>query len=217
MSKPAAPPEENLAKLLDGFKVSELFKDTEELAATQPKAAKAWEANKLAKRNARPPKTAVRDVSTALQRQKTAQAKEQAKLVELEAAAKAAADAVEEAKQKAIKRQEDIDRLQAKYDQELARLIQTKDSVTRDAFQALSGCVEVQPLLSQMASAFTGMLAAVTPTPAATDERNDDIDMQPDKGLTVEAVARALHAVVGRTHRRRERGQGEYVERERRA
>ena len=46
-------------------------------------------------------------------------------------------------KQKAIKRQGDIDRLQTDYDQELARLVQTLDSVThlqmslRDAFQAL--------------------------------------------------------------------------------
>ena len=118
----------------------------------------------------------------------------------LEAHTKAAADAVEEAKQKAIKRQEDIDRLQAEYDQELVPLLQAKDSVTHlqkslsDAFQALSGCVEAQPLLSQMESAFTGlsgMLAAATPTPVATDERNDDIDTQPDEWLTVEAVARA--------------------------
>ena len=79
----------------------------------QAKVEQAWEADKLAKRNAGPPETAVHDVSTALQRRKAAQAKEQAKLVELEAAAKAAVEAVEEAKQKAIKRQEDIDRLQA--------------------------------------------------------------------------------------------------------
>ena len=95
-------------------------------------------------------------MSTALQRQKAAQAK----LVELETAAKAAAEAVEEAKQKAIKRQEDIDPLQADFDQELAILVRSSDSVThlqvRDAFQALSGCVEAQPLLSQMESAFTG-------------------------------------------------------------
>ena len=155
---------------------------------------------KLAKHSARPPETAVHDVSTALQRQKAAQAKEQAKLAELEEAAKKAAESVQEAKQKAIKRQEDIDRLHAENDRELAPLVQTKDSVThlqksvRDAFQALSGCVEAQPLLTQLESASTGlssMLVAATPTPAATDARIDDVDMQPDTGLTAEAVARA--------------------------
>ena len=35
------------------------------------------------------------------------------------------------------------------------------------------------------------MLAAATPTPATTDGRIDDVVMQPDTGLSVEAVARA--------------------------
>ena len=41
MSKPSAPPEANLAKLLDGLQESELFKESEELAAVQAKAEKA--------------------------------------------------------------------------------------------------------------------------------------------------------------------------------
>ena len=69
-----------------------------------------------------PPETAV-NVSTALQRQKTQAMR--ARLVELEAATKAAA------KQKAIKRQEEIARLQAECDQDLAHLVQIPDSVTR--------------------------------------------------------------------------------------
>ena len=108
------------------------------------------------------------------------------------AQAKAAAESVEDVKQKAIKRQEDIDRLQAVYDHEVSRLIQSSSS--KVAFQALSVCVEAQPLLSLVESSFaglSGMLAAATLTLAATDGRNDDIDMQPDKELTVEAVARA--------------------------
>ena len=136
-------------------------------------------------------------MSASLQRDKAAQAKEQAKLAELEEAAKRAAESVEEAKQKAIKRQEDIDSPQEKYDQELARLVQTPDSVThlqksaRDALQALSGCVEAQPLLTQLELAFTGLSsAAATPTPPAADVRNDDIDMHPEK-VSADALARA--------------------------
>ena len=189
MSKPATPPEVAVAKFLDGLKNNEHCKDSEELAARQAKAEMALEADKLAMRQ---PETAVHSVSAALERQKAAQAKEQAKMAELEQAAKKAAESVEEAKQKAIKRQEEIDRLQAEYDQELARLVQTSDSVThlqkslRDAFQALYGCVEAQPLLAQLESAFTGlsgMLEVATPTPPATDARNDDINMQPDKSF----------------------------------
>ena len=56
MSKPSTPPGVNLAKLLDGLKD---FKGSEELAAMQAKAEKALEADKLAKRNARTPETAV--------------------------------------------------------------------------------------------------------------------------------------------------------------
>ena len=65
----------------------------------------------------------------------------------------------------------------------------------REAFQAVSGCVEAQPLLTQLDLSFTGlssMLAAATPKPLATDERNDDIDMQPDKAVSADAVARAF-------------------------
>ena len=94
MSKPSTPLEVNLAKILDGLKDNEHFKDSAELAAMQAKVAKALAADKLAKRNARPPETAVHSVSSALQRNKVAQAKEQAKLAELEEAAKKAAESV---------------------------------------------------------------------------------------------------------------------------
>ena len=80
-----------------GFKDNEHFKDSEELAALQAKAEQAWEADKLAKRQAHsrsrspigspgPPKS-----------------QSQAKITELEAAAKAAVEAVDEGKQKAEK------------------------------------------------------------------------------------------------------------------
>ena len=64
----------------------------------------------------------------------------------------------------------------------------------REAFQALSGSVEAQPLLSQLELASTGlssMLAAATPTLPATHAGNDDIDMQPDKAISAEVLARA--------------------------
>ena len=161
----------------------------------QAKAEKSWEANKLAKRNARPPETAVHDVSTTLHRQKAAQAKEQAKLVELEAAAKAAAEAVEQAKQKAIKRQEDIDRLQAEYDQELARLVQTKDSVTH-----------LQKSLRDSNAHSGGHRRAQRRRERAARH-----------GAHGPGGGQSLHAVVGRPPRRRERGQEAEVRGVRRA
>ena len=100
MSKPSTPPKFAVTKFLDGLKDTEHFKGSEELAAMQAKVEEALEADKLAKRNARLPETAVHSVSPLLQRQKAAQAKEQAKLTELEEAAKKAAESVEEAKQK---------------------------------------------------------------------------------------------------------------------
>ena len=117
MSKPPTIPEVNLAKLQDGLMENERFKQ-------------AWEADKLAKRQARTPEVAVHSVSTALQRQKATQAKTQAKVVELEAAGKAAVEAVEEAKQKVPKQQVEIDKLQADYELELARLVKTSHPVT---------------------------------------------------------------------------------------
>ena len=166
MSKPSTPPEANLAKLLDKLKANEHFKGSEELAAMQVKAEKACEADKLAKRDARTPETAVHSVSTALQRDKAAQAKEQAKLVESEEAAKAAVEAVEEAKQKSVTRQEEIDGLQAEYDLELARLVPTSDSVAhhqkslRDTFHALASRLEARSLITHLDAA----VAAVTRT-----------------------------------------------------
>ena len=60
-------PEGNNGKLLEELQKIK-FKDSEKLPAVQAKAGNAVEADKLAKRNARPPETAVHSVSTALQR-----------------------------------------------------------------------------------------------------------------------------------------------------
>ena len=79
----------------------------------QAKMEQAWEADKLAKRQARTPEVAVQSALSALQNRKAAMAKSQDKISELEAASKKAAKAVEEAKQKAEKL----------YDEELARLV----------------------------------------------------------------------------------------------
>ena len=149
----------------------------------QAKVEQAWEADKLAKRQARTPEVAVQPGLSALQSRKAAMAKSQTKITELEAAAKQAAEAVEEAKQKAEKLQGEIDKLQTEYDEELARLVKLLDPVThlqsnvRAAFQALSGNPEAQPLISQLETAFTGLsslLAPATPTPMATDVRDDE-------------------------------------------
>ena len=179
----------------------QLFKDSAEVAALRAKAEQAKEANKLAKLSARPPETAVRDVFTALRRNKASYAKDQEKITELEAAATAAAEAVEKAKQKAAERLALINSLEADYAKEVGRLSQRSDSIThlqtslRDAFHPLENSAEALPLLSQLQSVFTslsGMLAAATPTPAAVEELPDDVDMKPDKGLSAEAAARAF-------------------------
>ena len=71
----------------------------------QAKVEQAWEADKLAKRQARTPEVAVQSALSALQSRKAAMAKSQTKISELDAAAKQTAKAVEEAKQKAAKLQ----------------------------------------------------------------------------------------------------------------
>ena len=86
--KPSTPPEVNLAKISDGPKDNEHFKDSEELAAMQAKAEQAWEADKLAKRQASTPEVAVQSAYSALPNRKVTLAKSQAKITELEAAAK---------------------------------------------------------------------------------------------------------------------------------
>ena len=165
----------------------------------QAKMEQAWEADKLAKRQARTPEVAVQSALSALQNRKAAMAKSQGKISELEAAAKKAAEAVEEAKQKAEKLQGDIDKLQKEYDEELARLVKPSDPAThlqgnvRAAFQALSGNPEAQPLIAQLDTAFTGLsslLAAATPTPMATDVRDDEeLQLAKEKDISHEALA----------------------------
>ena len=214
-SKSSAPPEVNLAKMLDGLQENEHFKGTEVLAAMEAKVEQARETDKLAKHQARTPEVAVHSVSSALPNRKATLAKTQAKVFELEAAAKAAVEAVEEAEQQVAK--------------ELSRQVKTSDPVTHlqkslgEAFHSLPGSVEAQPLLSQLELAFTGtssMLAAATPTPPATDARNNDIDMQPDKVLSVEAVARAcarsLEGLPEDESEAKKQKFVEYVEQERR-
>ena len=102
--KPSAPPEYNLAKVLDGLKENEHFKDSEELAAMQAKMEQASEADKLAKRQARTPEVAVQAALSALQNRKAAMAKSQAKISELEEAAKKAAEAAARGNRQAIER-----------------------------------------------------------------------------------------------------------------
>ena len=196
----------------------------------QAKAEQAWEADKLAKRQARTPEVAVQSAFSAFQSRKAALAKSQTKISEVEAAAKAAAEAVDEAKQKAEKLQGEIDKLQTEYDEEVARLVKPSDPVTHlrnivcEALQALSGNLEAQPPISQLETAFTGVsssLAAATPTPPAADVR-DDIDMQPDKekAISIEAMARAfersLEGLPEEEHEAKKAKFVEYVEQERR-
>ena len=196
--KPSAPPEYNLAKVLDGLKENEHFKDSEELAAMQAKMEQAWEADKLAKRQARTPEVTVQAAFSALQNRKAAMAKSQAKISELEEAAQKAAEAVEEAKQKAEKLQGEIDKLSKEYDEELARLVMPSDPVSnlqsnvRAAFQALSGNPEAQPLIAQLESTFkglSGLLAAATPTPMATEVRDEELQLDKEKDTSHEALA----------------------------
>ena len=213
------PPEYNLAKVLDGLKDNEHFKGSEELAAMQAKMEQAWEADKLAKRQARTPEVAVQAAFSALQNRKAAMAKSQAKISELEEAAQKAAEAVEEAKQKAEKLQGEIDKLSKEYDEELARLVKPSDPVSnlqsnvRAAFQALSGNPEAQPLIAQLETAFTGLsslLAAATPTPMATEVRDDEeLQLDKEKDISHEALAvrQSLRAVAAGPARRRARGQ----------
>ena len=223
--KPSAPPEYNLAKVLDGLKENEHFKDSEELAAMQAKMEQAWEADKLAKRQARTPEVAVQAAFSALQNRKAAMAKSQAKISELEEAAQKAAEAVEEAKQKAEKLQGEIDKPSKEYDEELARLTKPSDPVSnlqsnvRAAFQALSGNPEAQPLIAQLESAFTvlsSLLAAATPTPMATEVRDDE-ELQPDKEKDIShealAVARAFErSLQGLPEEEREAKKAKMVE-----
>ena len=157
-------------------------------------------------------------------------AKSQTKITELEAAAKQAAEAVEEAKQKAEKLQGEIDKLQTEYDEEVARLVKPSDPVThlqnnvREAFQALSGNLEAQPLISRLETAFTGLsslLAAATPTPMVNDMRRHRRAAGQREGLSERSngVARALkRSLEGLPEEEREAKKAkivEYVEKER--
>ena len=223
--KPSTPPKLHLAKVLDGLKDNEHFKDSDELDAMQAKMEQAWEADKLAKRQARISEVAVQSAFSALPNRKAAMAKSQDEISELEAAAKKAAEAVEEAKQKAEKRQGEIDKLQNEYDEELVRLFKPSDAVThlqsnvRAAFQALSGNPEAQPLIAQLETVFTGLsslLAAATPTPMATDAR-DDAELQSGKEKDIShealAVARAFErSLEGLPEEEREAKKAKMVE-----
>ena len=116
------------------------------------------------------------------------------------------------------------------YDEEVARLVKPSDPVTRprnsvrEAFQALSGSVEAQPLVSQLQTAFKGLsslLAAATPTPPAVDTR-DDIDVQPDRdsAMSTEAMdkafERSLEGLLEEEREAKKQKFVEYVEQERR-
>ena len=141
-------------------------------------------------------------MATALQRQKALQAKEQVKRAELEEPARNAKKAVDEAKEKAIKRQEEINQLQTNYEWEKARSVPTPESVAnlhkalRDTFQAFPAHGEAKTLITQLDAAVTGLsglLAAATPTPPATDCSND-VDMAV---LANEAYTRAFFWLLG--------------------
>ena len=138
---------------------------------------------------------------------------------------------MEEAKQKAEKLQGEIDKLSKEHDEEVARLVKPSNPVThlqsnvREAFQALSGNPEAQPLIAQLETAFTGfssLLAAATPTPMATEVRDDE-DLQQDKEKAISneavAVARAFErSLQGLPDEEREAKKAkivEYVEQER--
>ena len=191
----------------------------------QAKMEQAWEADKLAKRQARTPEVAVQAAFSALQNRKAAMAKSQAKISELEEAAQKAAEAVEEAKQKAEKLQGEIDKLSKEYDEELARLVKPSDPVSnlqsnvRAACQALSGNPEAQPLIAQLETAFTGLsslLAAATPTPMATEVRDDEelqLDKEKDISHEVLDVARAFErSLQGLPEEEREAKKAKMVE-----
>ena len=154
--------EVGLESLLTKLKKNERIKEWEEFVTLQTKADQMLEADKLAKRNARPPETAVYSVATALQRHKSLQEKEQAMLVEVDEAAQKAAKAADEAKDKAVKRQEEIDRLQADYERERARLVLASESdsklhtALRDTFHALSDHAEARTLFCRLGHGHVG-------------------------------------------------------------
>ena len=89
----------------------------------------------------------------------------------------------------------------------------------RAAFQALSGNPEAQPLIAQLETAFTGLsslLAAATPTPMATEVRDDEelqLDKEKDISHEALAVARAFErSLQGLPEEEREAKKAKMVE-----
>ena len=64
---------------------------------------------------------------------------------------------------------------------------------TTNTRNSLSGNPEAQPLIAQLETAFTGLsslLAAATPTPRATEERdNEELQLDKEKDISHEALA----------------------------
>ena len=92
-------------------------------------------------------------------------------------------------------------------------------SNVRAAFQALSGNPEAQPLIAQLETAFTGLssqLAAATPTPMATEVRDDEelqLDKEKDISHEALAVARAFErSLQGLPEEEREAKKAKMVE-----
>ena len=149
----------------------------------QAKVEQAWTADKLAKRQARTPEVAVQSAFSALQSRKAAMAGSQTKIKELGAAAKQAAEAVEEVKKKAEKI--------ARGDRQATDSIRrgggaplsgprTLSHISRTPYARLSRpFLEIsKPSLSslswkQLSQAFPGCWRLQTPTPMATDLRGD--------------------------------------------
>ena len=141
-----------------------------------------------------------------------AMAKSQTKITELEAAAKQAAEAVEEAKQKAEKLQGEIDKLLTEYDEEVARLVKPSDLVThlqsnvREVFTGpLWKSRSPAPYLSVGNSfhrPFQFVGGCKTPTPTATDVR-DDVDLQQDKEKAISNDAMAVARTSERPRRQK--------------
>ena len=198
--------EVSAAKAFEVLKNNVFLKDSQALAAAQSDMEKAVEADKLAKRRARPPEAAIQSSYSALSSRQAALAKAKEKVVELEEKAKKANEALEEAKQKAEKLQGEIDQLQQEYPQNKDCLNQSSDPAKhlaslRDSFQVLSGRDEAGPLLAQLENAFAGlssMLAEATPTPMATDGL-DDQDLQMDKESDIANDKLALDRMVQRS------------------
>ena len=156
------------------------------------------------KRHARTPEVAVQSAFSSLQSRKAAMAKSQTKITELEAAAKQAAEAVEEAKQKAAKLQGEIDKLQKEHDEEAARLVKPSDPVThlqntvREAFQAfleISKCSLSSLSWKQLSQAFAACwrlkrplqrrpMCATTSTCCRTKRRPSRTRQWPSPGLS---------------------------------